>query len=76
MRSPAAIVTVWSPSSAAATKSRGLAASATDRFTVRFASTALSAVTVKVAATPSVIAAPPVMVTTGSASTTNTGERP
>ena len=72
---PAAMVTVWSPSSVAATKSRGLAASATDRFTVRSAVGATSAVMVKVADEPSVTAAPPEMATTGPGPTSNTGDR-
>ena len=76
--SPASSVTVCSPSSSSATKSLA-AASATDRFTVRFAAGAVSALTVNEAVPPPVTAAPPVMVSSGgggTASTTNTGDRP
>ena len=64
MVSLAAIVTVFAPSSVAATKSLP-AASDTDRFTVRAAVGAVSAVTVKLAAVPSVTAEPPEMVMVG-----------
>ena len=61
---PEAIVTVFEPSSADATKSLP-EASATVRFTVRSALGAASAVTVNSAAVPSVTAEPPVIVMVG-----------
>ena len=64
---PAVIVTIFEPSLPVATKSLPVA-SDTVRFTVRSATGAWSAVTVKLAAVPSVTAEPPSMVIDGKSS--------
>ena len=70
---PAVIVTVLSPSSAAATKSLP-ATSDTVRFTVRSAAGAGDAVTVNVAELPSVTAVPAEMVMVGTTTTSSSAK--
>ena len=64
------MTTVFAPSSPEATKSLP-GASSTSTFTARFAEGARSAVRVNTASPPSVTAAPPAMVTTGSGSSSS-----